>query len=402
MNTQRIPPLWILGLPWLTFGMVGGFVIVTLPQILAAQAVPGGRMAVAVAIILSPVFWNFVLAPFLDVRFRRRTYALVFGVLAVAATALTVVHHPSLAEVEAVMVVGFLCVCMYQSAIGGWVGSLIEKGQDSRLGAWSTVYNLGGDGIGILISGYAAEHFSPMTAAAVIFTAFLAPLLVLPMIPAPPPDKMLANENFSRFAREIISLFKRREVLVALLLLTLPSASFALTNALGGWSGEFHATASFISVISGVGLILGSIAGCALVPPIARKIPLRPLYLTIGFVGAAFTLSLLLLPRTPATYGLAFMGENLLQAAAIATAFAIIFELIGPGNPLAATTFALLSAAMCFPIDYMEIVDARGYDWHGLTGAFITDALVSASACIVLAIILGRRLVPAQPAEELA
>lgn len=148
--------------------------------------------------------------------------------------------------------------------------------------------------------------------------------------------------------------------------------------------------------------ILGSIAGCALVPPVARKIPLRPLYLSIGLVGAAFTLSLLLLPRESATYGLAFMGENLLQAAAIATACAIIFELIGPGNPLAATTFALLNAAMCFPIDYMEVVDARGYDWHGITGAFLTDAFVSGCACILLVGVLRRRLVPVQPTEELA
>lgn len=402
MKAQRIPPVWILGLPWLMWGMVVGFVIVTLPQILSAQAVPGGRIAVAVAIILSPMFWSFVLAPFLDVRFRRRTYALVFGVLAIAATAFAVIHHPSLVEVETVMVVGFLSLCMFQSAIGGWVGSLIEKTQDSRLGAWSTVYNVGGNGVGILISGYAVQHFSPMVAAAIIFAAFLAPLLVFPVIPAPPPAKTLASENFIRFVSEVISLLERREVLVVLALFALPSASFALTNALGGWSENFHATPSFVSIISGVGVILGSIAGCSLVPPIARKIPLRPLYLSVGFVGAAFTLSLLLLPRASATYGLAFLGENLFQAAAIATALAITFELIGPGNPLAATTFALLAAAMNFPIDYMEILDAHGYDWHGITGAFLADALVSGCACILLASVLRRRLLPARAAEELA
>lgn len=402
MTAPRVPAVWILSVPFLTFGMMVGFVIVTLPQILVAQGVPGGRIAIAVAIIISPIFWNFVLAPFLDVRFRRRTYALVFGALAVAAAAFTVIRPAPLAEVEAVMVAGFLGLCMYQSAIGGWVGSLINKAQGSHLGASSTVYNIGGNGIGVLISGYATERLPQALAAAVISIAFLAPLLVFFMIPAPPPGKVLANENFSRFVGEIVSLLKRREVLIALALFMLPSASFALTNALGGWSGNFHASASLVSLIGGGGLVLGGVVGCSTVPLMARKLPLRPLYLSIGFVGAALTLTLLLLPRVPATYGLAFVVENTMQSAAFAAGLAIIFEIIGPGNPLAATTFALLSAAMSLPTDYMEIVDARGYDWHGITGAFLADSLVSGSACVLLAVVLYWKRLPAQPPEELA
>lgn len=55
---------------------------------------------------------------------------------------------------------------------------------------------------------------------------------------------------------------------------------------------------------------------------------------------------------------------------------------------------------MNLPIDYMEVADARGYDWHGLTGAFLTDALISAAACILLALALRRQLFPAGAAAE--
>lgn len=401
-SRQRVPPVWALALPWLTYGMVGGFVIVTLPQILVAQRFPGGRIDMAVAVIISPIFWNFVLAPFLDLRLRRRTYALILATIAVAATAFTVVHHASLIEVEAVMLVGLLAVCLFQSAIGGWTGSLIERHQDSRLGAWSTVWNSGGNGVGILISGFITEHLAPAAAAAWIFVIFLAPLLVFPLIPAPPPGRLSAGESFSRFFREAAFLLKRREVLLALVLLALPSASFALTNALGAWSGDFHTSAAVVSLIGGVGIILGSIGGSLLVPPLAKKLPLRPLYLAIGLVGAAFTLSLLLLPRAPASFALAFMGENLFQSAAIATGAAITFEVIGPGNPLAATTFALLIAAMCLPIDYMQIVDAHSYDRLGITGALLIDALVSGAACVLLAAVLRRQLFARTAAPELA
>jgi PAT family beta-lactamase induction signal transducer AmpG len=369
--------------------MMGGFIVVPLPQMLVAQGVPGDRAAIAVAIILSPMCWSFLLAPILDVRFRRRTYALVFGVIGVSAAIATVLYHAHLGEVEALMLVGFFSTCMFQSAFGGWAGSLIGKGQDGPLGAWSSIYNVGGSGVGILICDYALQHFSRANAAAVVFAAFLSPLAVFRVIPAPPASKMLAAASFSRFASEVVALFKSGEVLLALTLFALPSSSFALTNALGAWSDSFQAPPSLVSVISGFGIILGSVVGCALVPLVARKVPLRPLYLTIGLVGALFTAGLLLAPRVPWTFGLAFVGENFLQAAAVAASMAIIFEVIGPANPLAATTFALLAAAQSLPVDYMEFIDARGYHSHGITGAFLTDALISGSVCVLLAMVLG-------------
>jgi PAT family beta-lactamase induction signal transducer AmpG len=389
---QRIPATWILALPLLTYGMVSGFIVVTVPQMLSQQGVPGGRIAVTVAIMTSPNFWSFLLAPFLDVRFRRRTYALFFGVLAVAATAFTAFQHATVLEVEAVMLIGCTSVVLFAYALGGWTGSLIEQGQGSHLGAWTAVFNIGGGGIGILLSGYVMQHLPGGQAAALIFIVFLVPVVVFPLIPAPPPDGTLANESFSRFMGEVASLLKRREVLVALPLFTLPAASFALTNVLGGWGNSFSANPELVSILGGVGSVAAGIIGSLLVPVFAKRVPLRPLYLSIGFIGAAFTLSLLLFPQTPWIYGAAFVGECIFQAAAFATALAIVFEIVGSGNPLAATIVALLCAALNLPIIYMEIVDGRGYDWHGINGAILADAVVSGSACILLALVLRRRL----------
>jgi hypothetical protein len=107
--------------------MAYGFVLVPLPQILAAQGVSGGRIAVVIAFVASPSFWNFVLAPLLDIRFRRRTYALIFGVVAVWTIAFTAAHHASLVEVGAVMFLGVVAFfCMGQRLADGWVGSSIR------------------------------------------------------------------------------------------------------------------------------------------------------------------------------------------------------------------------------------------------------------------------------------
>lgn len=387
---QRLPPVWVMGLANATFGLMGGFTVVTLPQMLAAQGVPGGRIAEIVAISTSPTFWIFLVAPMLDVHFRRRTYALIFAALTAAAAAFTVLHHRHVLVVEAVMTAGFAAAALFAGAVGGWSGSLIEKDQDSSLGIWFSVANAGAGSLMIFMGGAIVNRWSPPVVATLVALLILLPLLLFLLIPAPAPDRALASESFSRFWREVASLLKRREVLIALALFILPSGSFALTNVLAGVGHDFSASQRAVSLYSGIATSVAGVGGSFLLKPLAKRFPLRPLYLGIGIVGALFTLSLLLLPRVPWTFGLADIGENIFQALAFAASYAIVFEVIGPGNPLAATVFSVLCSAIALPVVYMGYLDGRGYDWRGLTGSFLTDAGLGLTACILLAFALVR------------
>ena len=389
---RKLPPVWMMGMTNATFGMMGGFSVVILPQLLAAQGVPGGHIAAITAAIISPGFWAFIFSPMLDVRFRRRTYALVFGFITAIGVAFTVLHHNDPAMVEVIMISAYVGAAFYQGAVGGWMGSLISKEQDSVLGTWFTVANVGAGGVIIVIGGRIILHSPPALAAAFMFIALLLPMVFFLFIPAPPPDKLLASESFGRFFREIFSLLKRREVLIGLALFIFPSASFALTNVLAGIGNDYHASANTVSFLAGAGSVLAGVGGSFLVPLLAKKIPLRPLYLAIGIVGACFTLSTLLLPRAPWTFGLVFTGEIVFQALAFTAANGITFQIIGPDNPLAATIFTLLIAVMNLPITYMGIVDGWAYDRGGLVGGFAIDAGLSMIACLLLAIVLRKWL----------
>ncbi|MGH9599638.1 MAG: MFS transporter [Terracidiphilus sp.] len=381
---RRLPPIWVMGLTNSVFGLMGGFAVITVPEMLAAQGVPGGHIAAITAAIMSPVFWAFVLAPMLDVRFSRRTYALLFGTLTAAAAGFTVFDHHNPVLVEAVMIAGYGVAALYQGAIGGWMGSLIDKTQDSRLGVWFAVGNTGAGGLMMFLGGEVVEHFRPAVGGVLVGGAMLLPMLLFLAIPAPGPDRRLARENFGRFWGEVASLVKRREVLIALALFMLPSASFSLTNVLGGVGKDFLASESTVSIFAGVGTVAAGIAGSFLLQPLARRFALRPLYLGIGITGGLFTLSLLALPRVPWSFGVAYTGENLFQALAFATGNAIIFEVIGPENPLAATLFTLLISATALPIVYMAWIDGHGYDWNGITGSFVIDAGISIAVCLFL------------------
>lgn len=383
-NPRRLPPVWLMGLTNAPFGLMGGFAVVAVPEMLAAQGVPGGHIAAITAAIISPAFWAFVVAPMLDVRLSRRAYALLFAALTGLAVGYTAFDHSRPAVVEAVMIAGYLAASLYQGAVGGWMGSLIGKQDDSRLGIWFAVANTGAGGLMMLAAGSVVHRFSPVAAGLLLGATFLAPTLLFIAIPAPGPDRRLARESFGRFWVEVLALVKDREVVVALALFLLPAASFALTNVLGGLGRDFSASEHTVSLFAGVGTVIAGIAGSFLLQPLAARFALRPIYLGIGIAGAAFTLSLLLLPRAPWCFGLAITGENLFQALAFAAANAISFEVIGPENPLAATLFTLLMAATNLPITYMSWLDGHGYDWSGVTGSFVTDACVSIAACLLL------------------
>ncbi|MGH6991733.1 MAG: hypothetical protein ACRED8_06700, partial [Caulobacteraceae bacterium] len=176
-----------------------------------------------------------------------------------------------------------------------------------------------------------------------------------------------------------------------LLLFILPAASFALTNTLPSLGADFHASAVMVGLIGGVGVSSAGVLGSLLVPPLAGRIAPRPLYLSVGGAGSAFTLVLLLVPRTPAIFALAIMGETIFQAAAFSVQNAIILRTIAPGSALAATQFGLLSSVAILPLAYMQVLDGAAYGgFGGLVGAFFCDALLSLAAVVVLAALLWR------------
>jgi PAT family beta-lactamase induction signal transducer AmpG len=373
-----------LGLTNAPFGLTGGFCAVVIPQLLASHGIPLGHAAAIAAAILSPGFWIFAVSPMLDAWLSRRTYALIFGSATAAAVAFTVAHPGNPVLVEAVMLPGFAAAMLYQGAVGGWMGSLIDKKEDARLGVWFAVSNIGAGGLMMILAGQVISSLPTALAGLLMGAAILLPMLLFLAIPSPPAHRKPARESFGKFNRELGSLLKQRHVLMALALFLFPAASFALTNVLGGTGADFSANERTVSLFAGVGSSIAGIAGSFLLFPLARRFPLRPVYLAIGVIGAIFTLGLLALPRQPWSFAIAITGENLFQALAFAAGNGIAFEVIGPNNPFAATLFTVLLAASNLPITYMQFLDGKGYDWRGLTGALLTDAFISTVACFLL------------------
>ena len=387
MGKRAIPPIWVMGLAGATYGIVGGFVAFTLAQTLAARHVPEPAIATITGIAMSPGFWGFLLSPMLDVRFSRRTYALLLMIVSALLTSACVFLFDRLALLEVTATAAFLACQLYYGALGGWLCSVCGKANENRLSAWLTVGNVGGFGLMAIVGGEVLRNVTPLLAAALLAMLTAVPALSFIGIPAPGPDRRVARESFQSFFADVLRLFQNRDIWFAIILFVMPCATFSLTNMLGGLGGDFFATPRQVGILGGAATSVAGVCGSLLLPRLAKRLRLLPLYLTIGVVGSLYTLAVLALPRDINAFALAVIGENMFQGLAIACSTAVAFEVIGQNNPLAATNFAVLVGAYNVPISYMLFADGWGYGRWNVAGAFAVDATLGITACLLMTLL---------------
>lgn len=345
-------PVWLMAMSGASFGLYTGFTLLTLPQALAAQHTAETTITTVTTIASSPVFFIFAISPMLDVRHSCRAYAFWFTVLSAAMLWVSVMNLGHILALEMAVTTGYAAICLANNgALYGWLSTVSPKEDENRLSAWLTVSNIGGAGVMAVLGGAIIRRLTLVEAALVLAAMTLVPVLIYPWIPAPGPDRKLASESFGQFWQDVFALLRRREVLVALALFVAPCGTFSLTNVLGGIGNDFHASPRFVNLVGGMGVVAAGIFGSLLLPPLAKSIPLRPLYVSVGVVGCLMTLALIPLPRT-------------------------------------ATNFSLLISAYNFPISYMLAVDGWGYGRGGVSGAFGIDAGLGIVACLLMGALL--------------
>ena len=391
MSKYATLPVWLMGLGNIPIGLSGAVGLVTVPQLMSAQDSPESAIAMVTTISLVAGFTNFLLAPLLDWRLSRRAYAIIMALLGGVLSFALLLQTRDLNLLAVLVLFQSFAAYLNQAAVGGWLSSVTSPEQKSALGAWLQVANVGSFGIGAALAILVIRNLPPGVGAAAVGLLSLIPIPIYLMISSPPADAKLGHESFAAFLHDVLAVLRQPVVRWLLFFLIMPAASFALGNTLSGLGKDFGASEELVGVVAGTGVAIAGVVGALLVPRIVRGLPINRAYLAIGAVGAAFTLAQILLPRTSATFALCMIGQNGIQAAAFAAVNILILRSIPEGHPLAATQFALLSAASGVPLAYMQWLDGNAYDHGGLTSSYLTDALVSLTACAVLAVLLRWR-----------
>jgi PAT family beta-lactamase induction signal transducer AmpG len=390
-ETGRLPPVWVRGLGFLPLGAFGSIMLLTTPTLLASNHTPEPTIALVTAAGLAASWVAIPFMPILDWRYSRRTYAILFTIVAAGFcfASLESMDRPGLLAV--LLFLGDLFISMVVSAVGGWFGDLSAPEEKGALGSWFTVANIGGGGLTAAIAIPLIRHTPEPLGAVILSLLVLAALPLFLLMPCRPADGLLASESFRDFARDVLAMLRRREVLWVLALFLAPCASFALTNTLGGFGRDFATSEQLVGVMGGAGAAVAGVAGSLLVPLLLKRVAAAPLYLAVGLAGAVFTLALAAAARTPLTFGVAMLGENIFQAAAFSAANVVTLEAIGRDNPLAATQFGVLIGVSVIPLTYMQVIDGRAYGWGGVTGSLLADAVISGVVCLLMGLAWSRR-----------
>jgi len=394
---RKLPPIWLLGFGFFPLGASGSLMLATLPILLASNHVPEARIAAITSAGLLAGIISFAASPLLDWRFSRKTYAIAFAALGAlfVAAALTFIRQLTVLPFLAFAASFSISLCI--NAVGGWFGNLMASDKHkTALGVWFTVFNLGAGGVVGSVSIFALRDLPAGVGVALLVLTVAAAIPLYVFVDCPPADSKLASERFTAFAADVVALVRRPTVLWTLLLYVAPAASFALTNTLPGFGADFHTPEKLVGLIAGVGVAIAGICGSLIILPLAARLAPRTLYLLVGGFGAAFSLALILMPRTALTFGLAVLGENVFQAASFSTQNVITLRTIGQANPLASTQFGLLGAVTFAPLTYMQLIDGWAYGVGGVNGSYAADALVSGGAVVALGLVLWllRAIIP--------
>jgi PAT family beta-lactamase induction signal transducer AmpG len=397
---KQLPP-WAMGLAVAPLGFYFGFISTAMPILLRSKGVSVDQIAKISFWAFSPSFWAFTLCPILDVRFSKRTYALVLATIAAGCLGVSTLLTANLTAFTFVLTAGCAAIVMFGNAHGGWMPDVIRDEHYSQVGGTVNVANLGAAGVFAALAVAVVRATPPMMAAWILGAIVLAPTVMLFFIPLPLKPTRGVGDVFANFFRDLYRVSRTRKCVLGLICFLSPTACFALTNIFSSLGSDFRASEAWVTLLNGPLVAVVCSCGCLAGIWLCNRFLRRTIYVVAGFGGAAAALALIWLPHTLAFFVGGVLAYNLFQGINYTAFTAFEFEIVGPGNPLAGTQIALLTAASNAPISYMTRVDGHFYGTHGLAGMLAVDALSSILVGTVLLLLFRRSGVGgARPAAD--
>ena len=284
-----------------------------------------------------------------------------------------------------------LCVVLQNSAVVGWMTEFVPDERRGKVGGWQNAANLGGGAAGSMLVMSLARSLTIANVAGIMTALVLVSSLFLLWFPRPAKPKLAMTEIFGGTFRSIVRTSRQPNVLLGFLIFLLPAGSVAAVNLFSGLGRDFAANPARVIWVTGAGVALCSSIGALLGGYLADRVDRKTLYLIGGALAGMCSVSLALLPHTETNFIAGVLAYNTVAGVIYAAFSALGLELVGIGNPTAATQFALFAAATNGAIVYMTWADGRGYQFFGTRGLFLVDGLAGMLASAGLLIFLRRR-----------
>jgi MFS family permease len=205
------------------------------------------------------------------------------------------------------------------------------------------------------------------------------------------------GERLRLLGRDILGMVRFAIPLFTIVLVCSPIGAAAMNNLWSAVAPDWRADANTVALVTG--LLNGAISavGCVAGGWIADRVGRWWAYFGSGIALALVAIIMATTPRTPATYSLGVLAYAFFGGVAYAAFSAVVLFAIGRGA--ASTKYATLSSLGNLPVVYMTAANGWVHDRFGTASMLQTDAL-SAVGCIVIALLILRKISAAQAQKE--
>jgi MFS family permease len=395
MNTRHIHP-WVFMVLIIPFGVVSGYIGVTLAYQLTRVGVTVGQVAAMVALTVLPNTWKFFWAPVVDLTLSQKKWYVIaglFSALGIAAMGFFPATKPGLAALSAVGFIASLATTFLGMAVESLMTYSTPDELKGRAGGWFQAGNLGGYGIGGGLGLFLAERLpSPWMASCLVGGLCLLCSAALFNLPTPvrPPAAHGLLPTLANLFKDLREVIRQRLGMLALILCFLPVGAGAAP--LSAIAGEWQASANTVALVTGVLGGIVSATGCLAGGWICDRMNRQAAYVWFGVFQAAVAVAMALLPRNEAMYILWASVYAFTSGLTYAAFTAFVLEAIGKGA--AATKYNAMASLSNLPIYYMTRVDGSAHDRWNSSGMFFTEAalgVVGAVFFMALSKLLLRR-----------
>ncbi len=371
------------------FGVMSGYLSVTVVYLLTQGGVSIEASAALVALSYVPHTWKFLWAPIADTTFTRKTWylsAAVVSAIGIYATGAVPAESGSLTLLTWVVLLSNVASTFLAMAVESLMAYCTPDDAKGRAGGWFQAGNLGGYGLG----GGAGLWLAQALPRAWIGSATLAALCLLCSAAlafvAEPPAHVHA-ENYRRtlveLTRDLWRVARSRRGFLALLICFLPIGTGAASNLWAAVAADWHASTNTVALVTGVFSGIVSAIGCLVGGYLCDRMDRKLAYALYGVLLAACAVAMALAPRTETMYVVFTMAYAVVNGFNYAAFSAVALEAIGRGA--AATKYSLFASLSNMPIGYMTAVDGWAAARWGAGGMLRVEAAVGILAVLFFA-----------------
>ena len=368
------------------FGLVTGFISVTLGYLLGKAGVKAEGVAALVAVSFIPQTWKFLWAPVADLTLtRKRWYALaaVFSAIGLATLGAIPAVAESLPLLSAVAFGASLATTFLAMSVESLMAYGTPDAEKGRAGGWFQAGNLGGFGIGggaaLWIAEHSAQTWLPGTTLAVVCIACCFALLYI----QEPQKFEHAHTVFGsvvQVLRDLWGVVRSRPGFLALLICFLPIGTGAATNLWAAIAADWRASANTVALVTGALGGVASAIGCLIGGYWCDRMDRKKAYWVFGLMQAACAVAMAFSPRTEFMYIAYVLLYAVISGLTYAAFSAVVLEAMGLGA--AATKYNLFASLSNMPIAYMTLVDGSAHTRWDATAMLCAEAAIGVVAIL--------------------